>query len=95
VLNRNLSFHVFSASYGKTIENIFVSGCSGEEISLKCPSDHKIAIKRLFYGVKEDRKCGKKGRKYLDDCCRRTHGDCIVMNEKDYGKLNPHVCTRR
>lgn len=82
--------HFIAGSYGKTIENIFVSGCSGEEISLKCPSNHKIAIKRLFYGVKEDRKCGKKGRKYLDDCCQRTHGDCIVMNEKDYGKLNFH-----
>ena len=81
---------IFLGVLGKAIEHIFVSGCTDEEMSIKCPDNHKIAVKRLFYGVKKDRRCGLRGRKYMEDCCIRTHSDCIVMNEREYGKLNSY-----
>ncbi|XP_052087669.1 uncharacterized protein LOC127724671 [Mytilus californianus] len=82
--------YILPGVLGKAIEHIFVSGCTDEEMSIKCPDNHKIAIKRLFYGVKKDRRCGLRGRNYMEDCCIRTHSDCIVMNEREYGKLNSY-----
>ena len=66
---------------GVTLENIYTSGCNNERIRLECPKGHKIAIKRLFYGVKSNRRCTELGRKYSDDCCHPTYDDCLVSDD--------------
>ncbi|XP_060082050.1 uncharacterized protein LOC132561344 [Ylistrum balloti] len=87
VLTILLGFYLFTVS-NASVQNIFVSGCSRETIELGCPLGHKIAIKRLFYGVKTDRKCADRGRKHKSDCCRRTYDDCLIFNEDKYNVLN-------
>lgn len=77
-----------SGALGKTIEYISMSGCNDELVSLKCPVDHKIAIKRIYYGVNADRRCASEGRNYKEDCCLRTYSDCIVQSERDYARVN-------
>ncbi|KAJ8314844.1 hypothetical protein KUTeg_006994 [Tegillarca granosa] len=73
---------------GQGVQNIYASGCTSEKIHLQCPDSHKIAIKRIFYGVKTDRMCRDQGRNRSSDCCQRTHRDCIVMDDDQYQVLN-------
>ncbi|KAK3098115.1 hypothetical protein FSP39_016250 [Pinctada imbricata] len=54
---------------------------------MNCPSKYKIAIKRVFYGVKEDRQCQRLKRSQ-PECCERTQGDCVEHNSKVYITLN-------
>lgn len=68
--------------------NIYTSGCSKERINLQCPINHKIAIKRLFYGIKNDARCSGNGRKHSVDCCQPTHNDCLVVDDTKYPFLN-------
>ncbi|KAL5009992.1 hypothetical protein ScPMuIL_012297 [Solemya velum] len=70
------------------IQNIYSNGCSNEEMKLKCPDNHKIAIKRLFFGVKNDRNCVENGRRHSADCCQSTHHDCRVTDDRKYPRLN-------
>lgn len=69
-------------------QNIYSSGCSGERINLVCPENHKIAIKRLFYGIKNDARCSGNGRHHSVDCCQPTHSDCLVVDDRKYPVLN-------
>ena len=46
-----------SVADGAFQENIYASGCSDDEVTLQCPENHRIAIKRLFYGVKRSWDC--------------------------------------
>lgn len=75
-----------ASSVGK--QNIYSSGCSNNRITLECPDFHKIAIKRLFYGVKNDTRCAGKGREHSPDCCQPTHNDCLVVDDLKYPALN-------
>lgn len=75
-----------ASSVGK--QNIYSSGCSNNRITLECPDYHKIAIKRLFYGVKNDTRCAGKGREHSPDCCQPTHNDCLVVDDLKYPSLN-------
>ncbi|KAL8570534.1 hypothetical protein ACOMHN_008891 [Nucella lapillus] len=67
-------------------ENIYASGCSGEEVILQCPLNHRIAIKRLFYGVKRSWDCQQIPRK--DGCCQADHKDCVINDDSKYPTLN-------
>lgn len=69
-------------------QNIYSSGCSNERVNLACPPNHKIAIKRLFYGIKNDNRCAGNGRQHSDDCCQPSHNDCLVVNDEKYPFLN-------
>ncbi|KAL4233003.1 hypothetical protein ACF0H5_007689 [Mactra antiquata] len=69
-------------------QNIYSSGCSKERINLVCPENHKIAIKRLFYGIKNDARCSGQGRYHSVDCCQPTHTDCLVVDDRKYPVLN-------
>ncbi|KAL3883419.1 hypothetical protein ACJMK2_029686 [Sinanodonta woodiana] len=73
---------------GVGIQTIYSSGCNNERIFLECPDLHKIAIKRLFYGVKQDRQCANQGRKHSMDCCQARHNDCLVVDDEKYPFLN-------
>ncbi|XP_052812056.1 uncharacterized protein LOC128239458 [Mya arenaria] len=80
---------LISVTSASTLENIYTSGCSGERIRLNCPKGHKIAIKRLYFGVKSNPRCTGQGRKYSDDCCHPTYNDCLVSeDDSKYPYLN-------
>lgn len=76
-------------------QNIYSSGCSNDRITLECPDYHKIAIKRLFYGVKNDTRCAGKGHEHSPDCCQPTHNDCLVVDDLKYPSLNMLCSGRR
>ncbi|XP_025097751.1 uncharacterized protein LOC112566040 [Pomacea canaliculata] len=71
-----------------TQENIIASGCTGEELSLQCPAGHRVALKRLFFGVKRSWDC--QAPKRAADCCSATHTDCMVNDDSKYPPLNTH-----
>ena len=82
-----------AAKVGK--QNVWSSGCSNERITLECPDFHKIAVKRLFYGVKNDTGCSGRGRERSVDCCQPTHNDCLVVDDLKYPFLNMLCSGRR
>lgn len=70
------------------MENIYVSGCNDDDIKLECPAQHKIAIKRVYYGAKTDSNCAKRGPLWSSGCCERGQGDCLVPNTDIYTTMN-------
>ena len=84
----NHNFFLLSGASSVGKQNIYSSGCSNNRITLECPDYHKIAIKRLFYGVKNDTRCAGKGREHSPDCCQPTHNDCLVVDDLKYPSLN-------
>lgn len=70
------------------MENIYVSGCNDDDIQLECPEQHKIAIKRVYYGAKTDSNCAKRGPLWSSGCCERGQGDCLVPNTDIYTTMN-------
>lgn len=75
------------------IESIYKTVCSHQKMSISCPDTHKIAIKRLYYGVKQDPICNNRSlirNHQLPDCCRASTNDCIVLEGSQYPMFNIH-----
>lgn len=75
------------------IESIYKTVCSHQKMSISCPDTHKIAIKRLYYGVKQDRRCNNRTlirNHQLPECCRASTNDCIVLEGSQYSMFNIH-----
>ncbi|XP_056016317.1 uncharacterized protein LOC125673491 isoform X2 [Ostrea edulis] len=70
------------------MENIYASACNDDEITLECPAENKIAIKRVYYGAKLDANCAKRGPLWSSGCCERGKADCLVPNSDIYTTMN-------
>nr|XP_022293650.1 uncharacterized protein LOC111104146 [Crassostrea virginica]XP_022293651.1 uncharacterized protein LOC111104146 [Crassostrea virginica]XP_022293652.1 uncharacterized protein LOC111104146 [Crassostrea virginica] len=79
---------VLQVSNAAPMENIYVSGCNDDEIRLECPANHKIAIKRVYFGAKTDTNCAKRGPLWSSGCCERGQGDCLVQDTDIYTTMN-------
>lgn len=72
-------------------ENIYATGCTDDEVILQCPEHSRIAIKRLFYGVKRNWECRPdRGVPREAACCHTSHTDCLVNDDSKYPTLNTH-----
>ncbi|XP_046330053.2 uncharacterized protein LOC124113640 [Haliotis rufescens] len=83
----SLVLAIIVAVCGEAKQNIYASGCNEQELKLDCGAGHRIAIKRLFYGVKLDAACVGH-RRTRRDCCTASHADCMVNREESYLDIN-------
>ncbi|XP_041351345.1 uncharacterized protein LOC121370277 [Gigantopelta aegis] len=77
---------ILSKEVNAELQNIYASGCNDQKLTLQCPEHHRIAINRIFYGVKTDPAC-RRGTQSAD-CCQVTYQDCRVNDDSHYPTLN-------
>ncbi|CAI9739977.1 Hypothetical predicted protein [Octopus vulgaris] len=80
-------FVVFTNGVQTEMESLYKTVCSHHKLVITCPYYHKIAIKRLYYGIKPNAVCNNRslittGR--LPMCCRGGPQDCIVLDASQY-----------